>query len=283
MAVKNEKWGKANLQRENLGCSPTRSISVPSHKPIICAHRGLAEQAPENTLAAFRRALRRGMAIEVDLRSTADDQLVIMHDETLDRTTDGSGPVQNFTLDEIKSLDAGAWFSPYYEGERVPTLEETLDLVKELASTDISLLVEVKSLEPDIVRMLIDQLSDAALFSSTLGIGLVEQSVDVRRRFNGVSPDFQCSVRCNTAAQIPAAVADPTANWVYGRWVPESAEVKHIHKAGCRLIGSGLDVIEKLDCAATAMESGADVVITSHPLELESLEFLIRDKHTNRP
>ena len=76
---------------------------------IIIAHRGLDEAFPENSLIAFRAALERGMAIEIDVRGTSDEELVVMHDDTVDRTTDGSGAVANMTLPELKQLDAGSW------------------------------------------------------------------------------------------------------------------------------------------------------------------------------
>jgi len=87
----------------------------------IIAHRGASAQAPENTLAAFQQALDlQADGIELDVMLTADKQVVVIHDDTVDRTTDGSGRVADMTLDEIQQLDAG-------EGERVPTLTEVLD------------------------------------------------------------------------------------------------------------------------------------------------------------
>ena len=98
-------------------------------KPIICAHRGLEGIAPENTIAAFAPALERGMAIELDVQMTSDRQLVIIHDPTVDRTTDGSGPVSELSLADVKTLDAGSWFGPQFADQRVPTLDEVLELV----------------------------------------------------------------------------------------------------------------------------------------------------------
>jgi glycerophosphoryl diester phosphodiesterase len=107
--------------------------------PVIVAHRGLAEGVPENTLAAFRQSISRGVAaIEVDVRVTQDGQLVILHDATLDRTTDCSGPVTGFTLARLKSCDAG-W--PTHQGERVPTLGEVVALA---GRTPARLLLDIK-------------------------------------------------------------------------------------------------------------------------------------------
>jgi glycerophosphoryl diester phosphodiesterase len=106
------------------------------------AHRGYSSVAPENTLPALAAAVRTGATyVEFDVRTTADGVPVVFHDRTVDRTTDGSGHVWDLTLDEIRELDAGSWFSPAYAGIKVPTLVEVLALFPEASS---SLLLEIK-------------------------------------------------------------------------------------------------------------------------------------------
>lgn len=93
----------------------------------IIAHRGASGHAPEHTFAAYDRAVAMGADyLEQDLQMTSDGALVVLHDETLDRTTDGSGRVDAHTLSEVQALDAGAWFGPAFAGQRVPSLEEVL-------------------------------------------------------------------------------------------------------------------------------------------------------------
>jgi len=93
----------------------------------ICAHRGAMDTHPENTVAAFREAVRLGVhMIEFDVRMTKDGKLVILHDKTVDRTTNGHGAVKDKTLKEIKQLDAGSWKSTIFKDERIPTLREAL-------------------------------------------------------------------------------------------------------------------------------------------------------------
>lgn len=102
---------------------------MPSSHPRI-AHRGCSSAAPENTLEAFQRALDLGVeGIELDVHQTADNQLVVIHDATLNRTTSGRGYVNDYSLSELKKLDAGTWFNPAFTGLRIPTLEEVLILV----------------------------------------------------------------------------------------------------------------------------------------------------------
>ena len=122
------------------------SVADPLPPVMRIAHRGASGKglAPENTLAALEKALEIGVdLVEVDIHLSADGHPVVIHDRTVDRTTDGSGPVDGLTLEEIKKLDAGSWRNPTYRGERVPTMAEALDLVKGRAG----LLVEVKAEE----------------------------------------------------------------------------------------------------------------------------------------
>ena len=98
---------------------------------LVIAHRGASGHAPENTLAAFRRALAMGATfIETDLQLSRDARFVAIHDNTLERTTNGQGQVHDLTLAELRRLDAGAWFGSEFAGERIPTLEEILDFAK---------------------------------------------------------------------------------------------------------------------------------------------------------
>jgi len=103
----------------------------PKEHSLGIAHRGASREAPENTLGAFRRALDAGApAVEFDVQRTRDGRLVVIHDQTVDRTTDGRGPVAALAFEEIRRLDAGRWFDPAFAGERVPALAEVFDLVR---------------------------------------------------------------------------------------------------------------------------------------------------------
>ena len=101
--------------------------------PRVIGHRGAAGRAPENTLAGLRQATRLGAGMaEVDVQLSRDGVAVLMHDDTVDRTTDGSGAVANLTASTLKALDAGAHFSMDFAGERIPTLAEALALCADL-------------------------------------------------------------------------------------------------------------------------------------------------------
>jgi glycerophosphoryl diester phosphodiesterase len=99
-------------------------------QPIIFAHRGASAQAPENTLAAFELAIAQNAdAIELDVKLSADGHAVVIHDTTVDRTTNSKGRVKDLSLAELQSLDAGTFFSEKYRGERIPTLEDVFESV----------------------------------------------------------------------------------------------------------------------------------------------------------
>ncbi|MFP4009312.1 MAG: glycerophosphodiester phosphodiesterase [Spirulinaceae cyanobacterium] len=122
----------------------------------IIAHRGFSAIAPENTLSAFFAAIDQGAnAIECDVQLSADNQLVLIHDATLDRTTDGTGNVRDLPVSALKQLDAGIWFSDRFVGERIPTLAETFEALQDRT---VTLYIEIKQTEDwsedDIVRFI---------------------------------------------------------------------------------------------------------------------------------
>lgn len=109
----------------------------------IIAHRGNAAEAPENTLAAVRLAVEAGAdGVEIDVQASRDGVPVVIHDETLERTTDGRGLVAEHTLAELQALDAGAWFDARHAGERIPTLEAVLALLR---PTALAIHIELKT------------------------------------------------------------------------------------------------------------------------------------------
>lgn len=98
--------------------------------PVIFAHRGDLTHAPENTLPSFQQALQKDAdGVELDAKLTADGQVIVIHDMTVDRTTTGKGRVASFKLDDIRKLDAGKWFDEKFNGTKVPMLAEVFELV----------------------------------------------------------------------------------------------------------------------------------------------------------
>ena len=119
-------------------------------KTLIIAHRGACGYAPENTMEAFRMALEMGAdGIELDIHLTSDGQVVVCHDEKIDRTSNGQGEITSYTLDELRSMDFGYHFyGKERRGIKLPTLDEVYELI---APTNMIVNVEIKSSDPDIV------------------------------------------------------------------------------------------------------------------------------------
>lgn len=131
------------------GCSEKRSEQV-----VIIAHRGASHVAPENTLAAIKKAIELGAEYaEVDVYQTKDGELVLLHDEKLERTTSIKGKIWDLTLEELKQLDIGSWFGKEFKGEPIPTLREAIQLVKGKIKLNIE--IKIKREEPEIVQKVI--------------------------------------------------------------------------------------------------------------------------------
>lgn len=107
-------------------------------KPLVVAHRGSSGSAPENTLAAFAKAVDEGAdAIELDVRMTQDFHLVVHHDQNVRRTSNGKGLIWDKTLQQLRMLDAGSWFSARFEGQQIPTLRQVLEMLPDHLQVNI--------------------------------------------------------------------------------------------------------------------------------------------------
>jgi glycerophosphoryl diester phosphodiesterase len=146
----------------------TDLLSLPGKaRPYVMAHRGNRAVCPENTLASFRQAFADGCDIlETDLHLSAEDEFICIHDATVDRTTDGSGPVAQKSVRELESLSAGKGF-PQFAGETIPTLGELLEILP----PGVALALELKTdrfLEPETGRRLAKTLRDAGVFERSV-------------------------------------------------------------------------------------------------------------------
>lgn len=164
-----------------------KTLEIPGRsKPYIMAHRGNRAHCPENTLASFRRAVEEGADIlETDLHLTADGVLVCIHDATVDRTTDGTGPVAEMTLSELKQLSA-SYGHPEFAGERIPILDEVIALLP----PDRALALELKTdrfLGPAVARQLVSQLRAGGIFDRTV---LLSFHLDYMQSVQQEAPDL---------------------------------------------------------------------------------------------
>ncbi len=228
----------------------------------IVGHRGALTCAPENTLASFREALKQGADIvELDVQRSADGQVVVFHDDGLDRTTNGQGPLAERTLAELKTLDAGSWFDSRFAGEPIPTLEEVLVWARDR----IPLFVELKySAQPDpaLVRAVVERIVVHEMTERVMVISFEHQALRrVKEHLPGVA----------TAALYKMPVADPVAlareigaNAVMPLWHLLTAdEVTRCHDAGLSVNVWGSDA----DYPAL-IAIGVDCVNADHPAQV---------------
>jgi glycerophosphoryl diester phosphodiesterase len=160
----------------------------------VIAHRGFSGAAPENTIAAVQAAVDvRADMVEIDVTLSADGHIVVIHDQTLDRTTDGSGEVSQFTLAELKQLDAGTWFNPSFAGERISTLEEVFAEVK----GRILLNVEIKS--EAVARGVVGKVASAIREHGMIDQVVVSSfSPAALEEMHSIAPEIRTAVLYNT-------------------------------------------------------------------------------------
>jgi glycerophosphoryl diester phosphodiesterase len=155
-------------------------------KPLIIAHRGACAHAPENTLAAFRLAVEHGAdGIELDAKLSADGQVMVIHDHSVDRTTGGQGQVRKLSLAQMKALEAGSFFDERFRGEPIPTLDEVFAAVGQhtLINVELTNYVSVGDALPDLVADLVIKhgIQEQVFFSSFHPFNLVR----IARRLPG--------------------------------------------------------------------------------------------------
>lgn len=238
-------------------------------QPLIVAHRGLLRHAPENTLANFRACLELRLGFEFDVQKTKDGQLVCIHDNTVDRTTNGKGKVSDLTLEEIRRLDAGSWFDPRFAGEKVPTVEEVLKLVAEYRQHDILVAADLKAagVEDGVVRLAEKhEVLDRLLF-----IGTTISEPQVRSQLKRASVKARTAAVANNANEFSKALAASNADWVYFRFLPSKEQIEAVQRAKKRSFIAGATVSGNLpDNWRQATEAGIDAILTDYPLELRA-------------
>lgn len=229
----------------------------------VVAHRGNSSVAPQNTLAALEAAWRaQADAIEVDVHLTADRQVVVIHDDTVDATTDGTGAVSGLTLDQVRELDAGAWFSSAFAGQPVPTFTELLAFVE---CRDLGLLLEVKGAWTVAdVRLVTEPLRAAGLtervvaqsFEASTVAALRDAAPGLRRALllEERPPDGVDAL----ADELGAVAVNPDGSLL----LSDPGFVARQHAAGRAVAVWTLDEPRMW---ATAAELGVDAVITNRP------------------
>lgn len=192
----------------------------------LFAHRGFSGKFPENTLLAFRKAAELDVfGVEFDVHLTADQQLVVIHDETINRTSNGSGFVKDMTLEELRQYDYGRWFGEQFAGEKIPTLEEVLAVFKE---TEHILNIEIKSdiFEYEGIEQLISEEIDTFKMQDRIIISSFNH--ESIQRFHQLQPTVQTGVLFSSlVVQIEPYVASLPGDALH---IPYYHTFRHIIK-----------------------------------------------------
>jgi glycerophosphoryl diester phosphodiesterase len=234
-----------------------------SARTRVIAHRGFSSAAPENTIAAVRAAIEIGADMaEIDVTLSADDHIVVIHDETLDRTTDGSGKVSDFTLAELQELDAGAWFAPRFAGEQIPSLDAVLNEVE----GRILLNVEIKSeaVERGIV---------AKVASTIQRLGMVDQVVvssfspAALEQMHSEAPEIRTAVLYNTKfhkGQDAVEIVNDLGATVFNI-KRQRLTKKMLRRCTENNIPVGIYTVNKPRRMRRLVKRGIDAIFTDHP------------------
>jgi glycerophosphoryl diester phosphodiesterase len=234
-----------------------------SRRPTIVGHRGASGLAPENTLAAFQAAVDLKIdGVEFDVQRSTDGHLFVFHDEELDRTTDGQGMVFDRTLAELKTLDAGATFDVRFRGERIPTLEETFDLLR---PTNLLLFVELKDpwRFPGMEQTVADLIRQYDLVERAQVRSFHHAALHT---FFRVAPEIPISELWYERLPEDHERTFKVIDALYTFYTPEN--IAQIHRRGQRATAWTVD---DLDAARQLMAAGIDSLTTNYPDRLLAL------------
>ncbi len=233
-------------------------IPVPlasNRHPIIVGHRGARGLAPENTLSAFQVAANLAIdGVEFDVQRAADGHLIVFHDETVERCTDGQGAVESLTLDEIKQLDAGSIYAEAFHGERIPTLCEVFDFLR---PTNLLVFLEIKNpwRYPGIEEQIIQLIRKYDLVSRTQIRSFYHPSLHTCYQ---IAPEIAISELW--FHQIPTEYNFKTINVLYSLYTPET--LKRLHEDGLQATAW---TVNEVDIARQLIHDGIDGLTTDFP------------------
>jgi glycerophosphoryl diester phosphodiesterase len=237
------------------------------HRIAVIAHRGGRALAPENTFAAFRKAIKLGADyVEIDVRATRDNALVLMHDGTVDRTTNGTGAVADMDLEALRRLDAGVKFSPAFAGTKIPTFGNALDLCR----NHINIYLDHKEGPlPQILAVLREHGMERHV--------VIYDGLDEAREWKRLAPDIPVMLsppdqyrQVGGIADLMKLIGAEVLDGHFLEWTP--ALVRAAHRAGAMVYVDNLGVGDNEEGYRHVLEMHVDGIQTDHPDRL--LAFL---------
>ena len=257
-------WVQTDFAEEVIASQVLKNLAA---KPVkIAHHRGASRYAPENTLPALEKAIRLGADfVEFDVQTTRDGDFVLLHDRTLNRTTNGRGPAREWDLTKIQALDAGSWFGQPFIKTPVPTLEEFL----KAAGRRVELYVDAKDIAPE------------ALAESLKRHGLVEravvyQSVAYLEKLRAINPAIRRMPPLRDPARLDSAAEKVQPYAFDTNWSILSKElIDRCHAKGIKVFSDALGSHETIEEYQRAIRDGIDLIQTDQPVRvLRAIELL---------
>ncbi|MCM3731913.1 glycerophosphodiester phosphodiesterase [Fictibacillus nanhaiensis] len=238
----------------------------PSDQVETVAHRGASGYAPENTMAAFQKGVdMKADYIEIDVQQTKDGELVVIHDVTLDRTTDGTGYVKDHTLEEIRQLDAGSYFGPEFAGEKVPTFEEVLDEFR--GKTGILIELKATYYYPGIEQKVAEALLERNMhLPSNEKIIVQSFEFESMKKMDELLPSVPVGLLTSRATDLSEEKLNEFASYAEyvnpSKSLVNSSLVNEVHE---RNMGIMAWTVRKQEEVQPLLDAGVDGIITDYP------------------
>jgi glycerophosphoryl diester phosphodiesterase len=242
----------------------TLAEELKSGRILLGGHRGNAAECPENTLASFRSAIELGVdIIECDVHRSEDGALPVIHDHLVDRTTNGSGLVRDFSMAELKRFDAGSWKDPRFAGERIPSLDEVL----EVAKGRVGVAIEIKNLPlpyPGIEEAVVAAVKNAGMVYDVVVISFDHRSV---KRIGELEPEVTTGIlEASRPVDVLRVMDDADADVFCPHWAAiEPDTAAEIHGAG-KLIG--VWTVDDAFSLAWSKALPANAIYTNRPRDI---------------
>jgi glycerophosphoryl diester phosphodiesterase len=258
-------WLQTDFAEEIIARSVLKRITK---RPVrISHHRGANRYAPENTLPAFEKSIRLGADfVEFDVRTTSDGQFFLLHDGDLRRTTNGSGPIRDFSSTVVRSLDAGSRFGKPFAGEKLPTLDEFLSTV----AGRVDLYFDAKDISPENLSAAIQkyQLADRTV---------VYQSVPYLQKLRALNPRIRALPPLHDPAELDSIAATLNPYAVDARWEILTPDlISRCHAKGILVFSDSMGNHEKIEDYEKAIRWGIDLIQTDHPLRvIRAMELMM--------
>lgn len=235
--------------------------------PWVIAHRGDSQNFPENTLAAIQAAVAAGVPmIEIDVMFSHDRKLVVIHDATLERTTNGQGAVNDFSMEALKQLDAGSWFSSKFADERLPELYEVLDLVNGQARLNIEIKAQAYEHHhpPDAIEIQIVELLKQKNMQDSVLISSFEIDILVQIASQEDPPPIALISKTPASKRIVDICSQlKMFSWHPNQLIVTTHQVNRMHAAGLKVFPYNVKTFEEY---AKMIDMKVDGVITDDPV-----------------